>query len=182
MINKIFWDIDETLIHTTIRDPKQDHFKFTVKNDFSTYHTIVRPCSHDLIEFSRELVGAKNVHILTTSLRDYARKVNRLANWGFKNKDIFCREDLKENTVRIGGVYGCDEITNPHAFADPNNVLIDNLRPRDNWRKVSFIGISSTYHTNYLDVKDYYGVNYPDDSFEEDVKEFLLKRFKENES
>jgi hypothetical protein len=31
-------------------------------------------------------------------------------------------------------------------------------------------------------VKDYYGVNHPDDSFEEDVKEFLLKRFKENES
>ena len=182
MINKIFWDIDETLIHTTIRDPEQDHFKFTLEDDLTTYHTILRPCSNRLIEFSRNLVGVDNVHILTTATRDYAQEVNRKAGWGFKNEDIFAREDLKYHTTKINGLYGAHDSIDPHIYAHKNNVLIDNLPPRENWKKVCFIGIPSTYHTNYLMIDDYYGVNCPDDSFESDVKEFLTQRFNENES
>jgi len=183
MINKIFWDIDETLIHTTIRNPEQDHFKFTLEDDFATYHTILRPCSNRLIEFSRELVGADNVHILTTSTRDYAREVNRQAGWGFKNEDIFSREDLEYHTTKLqAGLYGYNESTDPHIYAHKNNVLIDNLAARENWRKVCFIGIPYTYDTNYLDVNDYYGANHEDDEFEQTVKQFLTQRFKEDES
>ena len=37
-------------------------------------------------------------------------------------------------------------------------------------------GISKTEDTNYLKIRDYYGVNFPDDTFEEDVKEFLTSK------
>jgi len=179
MINKIFWDIDETLIHTLLDDPKQNHVQFSLGDSF-TYHTIIRPCSHELIRFSRELVGKENVHILTTATRDYAQKVNELAGWGFDPKDIFAREDQEAARVWVatayGGSYGA---TTPHEYADPNNVLIDNLPPRQNQGKVQFIGIDDNYETNYLKIQDYYGVNFPEDTFEEDVREFLTKKYNE---
>ena len=184
MINKIFWDIDETLIHTSFHEPDQKHISFALEDDLSMYYTIIRPCSNRLIEFSRELVGADNVHILTTATRDYAQEVNRQAGWGFKNEDIFTREDLEYHTTKLAiAIYGgFNESTDPHIYAHKNNVLIDNLPPRENWRKVSFIGIPNNYHTNYLHVRDYYGVDYPDDLFEADVKKFLTQRSNENES
>jgi hypothetical protein len=175
MINKIFWDIDETLIHTTIYDPKQDHVQFSL-GDGHVYHTMIRPCSNELIRFSRELVGKENVHILTTATRDYAEKVNELAGWGFDPKDIFAREDQEANRIWVSTAYGgrhCSII--PHEYANPNNVLIDNLRRLQNEGKINFIGIGKTQETNYLKIYDYYGVNFPDDSFEEDVKNFLLE-------
>jgi hypothetical protein len=177
MINKIFWDIDETLIHTSLHEPDQKHISFALEDDLSMYYTIIRPCSHRLIEFSRELVGADNVHILTTATRDYAQEVNRQAGWGFKNEDIFTREDLEYHTTKLAGIYGESD---PHIYAHKNNVLIDNLSPRENWRKVTFIGIPNDYHTNYLQVRDYYGVDFPDDLFEADVKKFLTQRFNES--
>lgn len=172
MINKIFWDIDETLIHTLMSDPKQEHVQLVF--DDHTYYTIIRPVSHELIQFSRNLVGKENVHILTTATRDYAEQVNALAGWGFDNADIFTREDQAAARVWVatayGGGYGA---TTPHEYANPNNVLIDNLPPRENQGKIQFIGISDTYKTNYLKIDDYYGVDFPDNSFEEDVKTFL---------
>lgn len=176
MINKIFWDIDETLIHTLLDDPKQAHVKFSL-DDGNSYYTIIRPCSHELIRFSRELVGKENVHILTTATRDYAEKVNELAGWEFDPSDIFAREDQEANRVWVstayGGRYGS---IIPHEYANPNNVLIDNLPRRQNEGKIEFIGIGKTQETNYLKIDDYYGVDFPDDSFEKDVKEFLIER------
>lgn len=176
MINKIFWDIDETLIHTLLDDPKQDHVAFSLGDSY-TYYTIIRPCSHELIRFSRELVGEENVHILTTATRDYAEKVNELAGWGFDPNDIFAREDQEASMVWVstayGGRYGS---IIPHEYANPNNVLIDNLPRRQNEGKIQFIGIQKTQDTNYLKIDDYYGVNFPEDPFEEDVKEFLIER------
>jgi hypothetical protein len=176
MINKIFWDIDETMIHTLMNDPKQNHVQFSLGDSF-TYHTIIRPCSHELIRFSRELVGKENVHILTTATRDYAEKVNELAGWGFDPKDIFAREDQAAARVWVATAYGggYGEIT-PHEYADPNNVLIDNLPSRQNQGKIQFIGIVDTHKTNYLKIQDYYGVDFPEDPFEEEVKGFLSER------
>ena len=62
---------------------------------------------------------------------------------------------------------------NPHIYASKNNVLIDNLPIDYNQSKIDFIGIFKS-SDNYLNVKNYYGVNYPDDAFERDVKDFLL--------
>jgi hypothetical protein len=175
MINRIFWDIDETLIHTTLRKPNQKHVSFSL--DDGMYYTFIRPCSKALIDFSRELVGADRVHILTTATRDYAREVNRLADWGFKNEDIFSREEIAKHFRSFPAAWGgyhneCD----PHIYAHKDNVIIDNLRPRENERKIAFIGINSTYETNYLKINDYYGVEYKDSDFEQEVKEFLLAR------
>jgi hypothetical protein len=178
MINRIFWDADETLIHTALRKPDQNHVSFAL--DDGMYYTIIRPCSKALIDFSRELVGADRVHILTTATRDYAQEVNRLADWGFKNEDIFSREDLASHFRTFSTAYGghhteCD----PHIYAHKGNVIIDNLRPRENERKIAFIGINSNYETNYLRINDYYGVEYADSNFEREVKDFLIERNKD---
>ena len=178
MINRIYFDIDESLIFTTMRDPKQEHIVLDL--DDAIYYTIVRPCAKTLIDFARDLVGDDRVHILTTATRDYAQEVNRLANWGFKNEDIFSREDINSHFRSFSAAYGgyhteCD----PHIYAHKGNVIIDNLRPRENERKIAFIGINSNYETNYLRINDYYGVEYADSNFEREVKDFLIERNKD---
>ena len=177
MINRIYWDIDETLIHTTMRPPNQEHIVLAL-NDGGMYYTILRPCAKRLIEFSRELVGAARVHILTTATRDYAQEVNRLAGWGFKNDDIFAREDQASHSRNFPTAYGGyhSEI-DPHIYTHKDNVLIDNLPRRENQVKIDFIGIGKTENTNYLKIDDYYGVEFSDSTFEQDVKNFLINRF-----
>lgn len=181
MINKIFFDIDETLIHTTTYDPEQECHKFELDGDYFTYYTIVRPCAMSLIQFARDLVGFENVHILTTATRDYAETINELAGWGFNKEDIFTREDIRghrrEFPTAYGGVY---HEYDPHIYANKNNVLIDNLPPRSNYNKVVFIGISNLEDTNYLHIRDYYGVDRPHDTFEQDVKNFLANKHSNN--
>lgn len=165
MIKNIFIDYDESIIYSSTIKPNQDCISFEI--DETTYYTIIRPCAKRLIEFSRELVGSENVFILTTSIREYAQKVNELALFGFRNDQILAREDI--NAHHYATAYG-GSVTVPHKLADPNNVLIDNLPPQCNGSKNSLIGID---WTRYFHCRDYYGVNFPDDSFEEDVKSFL---------
>ena len=169
---KIFFDIDSTLIYTGFEHPGQDCFVFEIDGDF--YFTIVRPCAKRIIEFAREKFGTENVHILTTSVREYAQKVNELAGWGFENEDIFAREDLEKSASYFPSAYGGFYEYKPRHFANESNLIIDNLPPRENEEKIRFIGINKTYETNYLQVKDYYGVNFSDDMFEEDAKNFLI--------
>jgi hypothetical protein len=177
MINRIYFDIDESLIFTTMRDPNQEHIVLAL--DDALYYTIVRPCAKTLIDFARDLVGADRVHILTTATRDYAREVNRLADWGFENSNIFSREDLSKYSVRFPLAYGAShEERSSHFYAHKNNVIIDNLPPRENQNKIAFIGINDTYQDNYFRINDYYGVEYADSNFEQEVKEFLISRNK----
>lgn len=177
MINRIYWDIDETIIHTMMRPPNQTHTAFSLEDGM--YYTMIRPCSKELIEFSRELVGEDNVHILTAATRDYAIEINRIGGWNFKPENIFAREDTKQHTLYRPTIYGGSlyEVF-PHSFAHKDNVLIDNLPPRENDLKTSFIGINPT--TNYLMVHDYYGVNNIEHDFIKQVKDFLIKKHNEN--
>jgi hypothetical protein len=172
MINRIYFDIDETLIHTCLTPPKQEHVTLNLGNH-GTYYTIIRPSAKRCIEYARSLVGVSNVHILTTATRAYANKVNDLAGWKFNQQDIFTREDLADHTVKSGwgGVAPL-----AHAYAHPNNVIIDNLPKRENCAKISFIGIDETQNENYLKIPDYYGVEYEEEFFEENVKTFLQSR------
>ena len=171
MINKVFWDIDETLIHTFLSEPKQKHVRFALEFG-GVYYTVIRPCSKSLIEFSRELVGAENVFILTSATKDYAREVNRLAEWGFPDDHIIAREEIEDH--RYSTAYGGSHtVASKHASLD--NVLIDNLEPRYNGDKISYLGIWQSLDTNYLKITDYYGVNFPNDTFENDVIDFLSK-------
>lgn len=173
MINRIYWDIDETLIHTMMRPPEQKHISFSLEDGL--YYTMIRPCAKRLIEFSRELVGEDRVHILTAATRDYTLEINRQADWGFKAEDIFAREDMNKHTLSRSAIYGSFMYeVNPHIYAHKNNVLIDNLPARENDIKTSFIGIDP--RTNYLMVNDYYGVNNFEDDFIKEVKEFLIEK------
>lgn len=172
MIKRIFWDIDETLIHTLLRKEDQEAKYFVLPDDPNDYYVIIRPCSKDLIEYSNKLVGKDNVYILTTSTKDYANTINQLASWGFESDHILTREVIKKYTHKSAWN---GEQTIEHPLADKNNVLIDNLPFNYNTNKVFLIGIDQS---RYLQIEDYYGVNHIDDSFEEDVKNFLEEKNK----
>jgi len=172
MIKNIFFDIDSTLIFSDFSKPEQTHIQFNLDHDEHDYFTIIRPCAKRLIDFARQLVGEQNVFILTTSTRDYARKINELALFDFNNDQIFSREDIARQTVHQA--YG-GYATMPHKHAHKENVLIDDLPSRYNENKVAFIGIGPTVAERYLEIRPYYGVNFAEDPFEQDVMDFLQK-------
>lgn len=172
MIKNIFWDIDETLIHTLIRVPDQNHISFFLE-DGGVYYTIFRPCAKSLIDFSRDLVGKDNVYILTSSTTDYANEINRLGEFGFERDHIIAREDISNH--RFNSAYGASHVI-AHALSDRNNVLIDNLAWRHNMDKMDLIGITED---RYFKIRDYYGVDFPSDTFESDVINFLNNKYNE---
>lgn len=170
MIKRIFFDLDECLLHTIIGDqPEQDCFSFRLDLDGPMYHTIFRPEALPLLSYARDLVGHDNVYVLTTSVRDYAHTIIDAGGFNFEKDQIFTREDIESHywpTAYGGGIYGkCEKI------ADENNVLIDNLPPRHNEKKSIFIGIRDM--NRYIEVHDYYGVNFPNDKFSNNIKERL---------
>ena len=168
MIHNIFWDIDETLLHSSMQQPfNKDHIETKLDDDEPVF-TIFRPCAVSLIEFSRELVGRENVFILTTSVKDYANRMNEAGGFGFRPDQIFHRGTIRDH--RIAGCYGAFYRMQPHTQANPNNVLIDNLPLRYNSEKANLIGIKSD---RYFQIRDYHGVNFPNDPFESQCKEFL---------
>ena len=176
MIHKIFWDIDECLIHSRLSEPNQNHISFTLDDDLSMYYTIIRPCAQRLIDFSRELVGKDNVYVLTTSTTDYANAINEKAGWGFERDHVIAREEIQRH--RISTAYGGSAYIEKKGVASKDNVLIDNLPYRENMGKVNLIGI---LEDRYLQVREYWGVNGREgDTFEEDVKEFLRGKMDKN--
>jgi hypothetical protein len=178
MIKGIYFDIDECLIWTGFSDPYQNHVCFSLEGPLK-YYSVIRPCAKNLIEFSRTLIGKENVFILTTSTQDYARKISLLAGWGFDNENILSREVIENHTAV--GAYGSRFII-PHVSADKNNILIDNLPAQYNRSKISLIGIDKTSDTNYLQVRDYYGTNTDDLSFEEKITSFLMSKYEQTDT
>jgi FMN phosphatase YigB (HAD superfamily) len=174
MINAIYWDLDETLVHTELREPNQKHIRFALE-DGGIYYTIVRPCAKRLINFARELVGKEKVFILTSATKDYACEINSLAEFGFDEDHILAREDISNH--RFATAYGGSAVV-ASKYANIENVLIDNLDARYNQDKVSFLGVWRSVDTNYLQIRDYYGVDFPKDPFEQEVMEFLENRQK----
>jgi len=175
MIKNIFLDIDETLIYTYSykfnEDFRTDEITLVFSNSPDLY-TYIRPCASKVIDAARALVGFDNVYILTTSIREYAEQVNSRAGWGFKNESIFTREDLRDALQhRI--------VTLHPTLANPNNVIVDNLPPRYNDTKMSYIGIDLT---RYLHVRDYYGTIDPklENAFYEQVIGFLQQKYQES--
>ncbi len=178
MINNIYFDLDQCLLHSSVNvDPKQSCLVHNY-NDWddrkrkmvdNTYYTIIRPCAKGLFDFARGLIGEDRVYILTDSVLDYATTINNHAQFVDPTK-LLTREDIDRH--KVFGAYGGSNILQ-HSTADRNNVLVDNLPSRYNERKTSFLGIMD--HSRYLQVRDYWGVNFPDDPFEEDVKQFLNK-------
>jgi len=171
MITRIFFDLDETLFHTMVGgEPAQECFThFDDNNPDLCMHTIFNPFALPLLEHARNLVGNENVLVLTSSLRFYAERLCAQGGYGFRNDQIFTREDLHEH--RYSGAYGAMHDM-PSKLADRNNVLIDNLPPRYNDNKLVFTGIRD-WQNRYIQVRDYYGENFPNDSWADDIMEKL---------
>lgn len=173
MIKRCYYDLDECLIHTNFKDPQQEHVSFALTEDLNLYYTIIRPCAKRVIEFARNLIGEENVFILTAATKEYACEINRLAEFGFPESQIIAREEISNH--KFSTAYGGWAI-GPSKYAHLDNVLIDNLESRYNSDKVSFLGIWPSVDVNYLKIIDYFGVNFPDDPFEEKVIKFLEER------
>jgi hypothetical protein len=172
MISRIFFDLDETLFHTIVggSPPEQEHFEHWCEvNVGLRMFTIFNPLAYPLLEHARNLVGNENVLVLTSSLRFYAERLCERGGYGFRSDQIFTREDLHEH--RYSGAYGMG-YTIPGNLADENNVLIDNLPPRENDQKIVYLGIRD-WRNRYIQVRDYFGVNFPNDSWADDIIEKL---------
>jgi hypothetical protein len=173
MIKRIFQDLDECILHTLVNTPPYEgekYVEYTLGKDTLIYRTVIRPCAKELFEYYNSVVGKDNVYILTTATRDYAHELNRLGEFGLNEDHILSREDIQQYRVSIG--WG-GEGAAPSPIADPNNVLIDNLPPRDNWAKMDMMGIVTK---NYCQTPEYYGTNLSYDNFLAGVKEFIEAR------
>lgn len=169
MIDCVFWDLDETLIHSMTDD--NGDFDFTVVYDqglwstIDTYYVKVRQGSKDVIDYSRNLVGHKNVFILTAAVYEYAFDICNKADFGFNREQIISREQIKFFAKR-----------NESKYKNENNVLIDNLHVLDNQDKLKVIGIKKD---RYLNIEGFYGNEIPGDTFKQDCIEFLNSMNKE---
>lgn len=124
----LFLDLDETLVHTLVAstekqadkylDEHSEHFvskKFKIRHDACWYVTFKRNITDNLIKFCKELVGEKNVYILSHGSLDYVLWVNVYLDLGIDpNTQIYGREDI-----------GRHHTANP-KFKGQFNILIDN--------------------------------------------------------
>ena len=173
MIKRIFQDLDECILHTIVNKMPYEgekYVEFILSEDMHTYRTLIRPCAKELFEYYNSIVGKENVYILTSATRDYAETLNRLGEFGLDNDHIYTREDIQQYSISHG--YG-GEGTLPMPIADKDNVLIDNLPPRYNCNKMDMMGIVTK---NYHQTPEYYGSNFHEQDFLDDIKEFIKKR------
>ncbi len=154
MIKRIFFDMDECIIHTAskVYDGETPDFFYADNTWGNTYPVFVHKGALRAINHARKLVGTDNVYILTQGEGEYARDIIKQANFGFDNDHIIPREIIKAHYVHVG--YGKDTI--PHELANKNNVLIDNLPFIYNRDKIGLMGIRKE---NYIQVEDFYGIN-----------------------
>ncbi len=182
MIKYLFQDIDECIIETEVIE--NDHpfavyekegvtpegnivFRLPGNKQYNEvlYHSYIRPCAKRLFKFYNELLGKENVYILTTSVQDYARVINRLAGFGLDDDHIIPREVIRAHK-------SIEHDYTLHDLANSNNVLIDNLPPHHNLEKIKIMDIQSTH---YFKAPNYFGDNLDDKEFEQHVKDFVLK-------
>jgi len=176
MIERIFQDLDECILHTFVNDVPYDgmeYVEFIVSDDMHTYRSMIRPCAKELFQYYNNVVGKDNVYILTTATREYAEALNRLGEFGLDVDHIFTREDIQEYSVCARSEFAHIDDKKPLAIAGPNNVLIDNLPSYLNKEKMSMMGITKE---NYHQTPEYYGSNLNERYFMEDIKEFIKAR------
>jgi hypothetical protein len=194
MIDNIFWDIDETLIHSYYKNENNAKaYNQTPTFEFSladgSYCTFIRDNADEVVEYSRSVVGKDNVFILTRATHDYALEINKNTGWDFSEKNIIARENIYlHNRIMRGFRSGW------HLDADHNlteieldssktskfienlknfeNILIDDLAYPFNEEKYSLLGIE---REQYLKIEGFYGININsvNQNFEKMVKEFI---------
>lgn len=159
MIKRIFIDLDECVLHTT--ETEAIHRKDMVKpipymfewNGIKyTRWVYERTFAKELFEFAKSVVGLKNVFILTTSVTPYAHALNEKLGFGVLPENIMAREDIEK--FKVSGCYGSESYLCCDIVADPNNILIDNLPPIYNTKKINVIGIVDL--DNYFQIPEFY--------------------------
>jgi len=135
----IFFDLDETLIHSSFHNNKKRGLLFNEKilpfdSRLGRYVVEKRPIADKLIKIAHEKFGQDNVHMLTAATRDYAFEVIDLWGFPFKRGSVLAREDMSE--------WREDRVARFHK----ENLLIDNQKPLEYnaEEKMKFLGIDST--------------------------------------
>lgn len=172
MIDKVFFDIDNTLIHTEYEpfpDGIQDK-RFTLGGH--DYYVVLREGAKEVVEYAQEMVGEGNVYILTAAIRSYTERILRLFDIKIPSENIFTREDVDNQSCTT--IYG-GRVVYQNPIGKYTNAMIDDLPFELNPNKVAFMNFDKE---NYLQVRPFYGVNRLDYSFEDTVKEFLKSRIK----
>jgi hypothetical protein len=146
-----FWGISADVILRPSRKGRRKLRSVTVRG--LEWRGCLRHCAHDFLEALRSLT---EVRMLTSASRPYAKAMNVAFKLGFKNTQIFAREDwmrVRKNARATGRAHGIDV----------DGVLIDN--ETDDWihrQKIGYLGARGRLVT----VEDFTG--FVQDSFTTD--------------
>lgn len=170
---KIFFDLDECLIHSEYERDQvngckscDDDFLFDIgtRRVAEIYRTKVRPGTRDVLAFARMMVGAENVYVLTASTEPYANQINIDGKLGFTREQIFHRQHIAD---------AYHKVKDSPEFRPC--ILIDNLHYNDNQSKAYYLRIDST---DYYQVEEYLWDRDEDPKFIERVQWFIDYRVK----
>ena len=103
MTKYIFVDLDNTLINAEvlIGNPPKNSKVITLKSLYYTdrYWARLRPGALELLENLRRVAPT---YMLTAATSDYAKGWNKEFNLGFKEEDIYAREDSDGSVLSVG--------------------------------------------------------------------------------
>lgn len=164
MLNKIFWDLDETLAHVQVNPrvadiKSDDQTDFTLDDSF-LYRATIRDGASELVNYSRELVGPENVWVCTTSVKSYAEKIIELADLQIPSEQVLYRSIVDSYYHRSRRTQVGDRLIpqEKHSVFSLANVLLDNKRVGAHHlaQKMCVLGISPA---RVFHVKDFYENN-----------------------
>lgn len=166
----VFWDLDETLVHTYLYNQKFQSdcdFVFDYLGQSKTKVAChVRKSAMEALKLSRDRFGPENVFILTGAPRDYAETINARAMFGFTSEQIISKEIIYARGMHHVNI-------DPLRLTNKNNILIDDLNIRHNLNKVDLVGVKPK---RYLQVRPYYGYDLYDDNLLNVTQKFLNKQ------
>jgi hypothetical protein len=102
----IFVDLDNTLIaaDNLVGSPPKNSKVITLKSVYFTdrYYARLRPGALELLDSLRRTAPT---YMLTAAMTDYARAWNKEFNLGFKEEDIYAREDSNSGELSLYGKF-----------------------------------------------------------------------------
>ena len=138
MNNKLFFDLEETLVSTTINNEVESDLLISYGKKMRAY-TNIRPGAVEAIERSIRSVGFFDVHLITESYKDYVSELCRLGKLSFYQRNII--SDVKR-VMDLG-----DDVN------ESNNYLVSSRDFDPSDRKCRLLGIKD--EDSYLKVKPY---------------------------
>lgn len=150
---KIFFDLDDTLIHSVHGGNNKNRVYRKFEGDGS-YGSILRPTAFDLLNFARSI--DKSPAIITTATRDWADTWNEAFELGFT--EIYSREDFIDSiNADCGRV---STFWNGNCLNINNFVVIDNYFWNDEspTHKMQFIH-GKPVEERWITIKEFTGIS-----------------------